>query len=169
MNEKKEIKVEFVPILLTEKTDIYTIRLDDDKSTEFHKFLIMFKDTDDEYLKSDLDRILSAIKKISENGALESYFRNESRADDRVCAVPLLIMPRDKTKHGTLRLYCISVSDNLLIVGGGGLKVTDSYEEDPALLEKVRTLQSIDSKISELEQYDVKLIDKLVNITVLID
>ena len=162
-------KVEFVPLLLTDKTDIYTIRLDEEKDTEFHKFLIMFKDTEDAYLKDDLDRILIAIEKISKNGALESFFRYEGKYADRVCAVPLLITPRDKQKHGTLRLYCIRVSDNLLIVGGGGLKTTDSYDVDENLLSKVETLQAIDAQLQDLEKEKNKLIDDLVNITVQID
>lgn len=169
MEDQVKTKVEFVPLLLTEKTDIYTIRLNEDKNTEFNKFLIMFKDTKDEYLKGDLDRILTAIEKISENGALESYFRNEGLFKDRVCAIPLLIEPRDKTKHGTLRLYCIRVSDNLLIVGGGGLKVTDSYEEDEILKSKVSTLQAVDAELKKLERQQVKLIDDIVNIIVQID
>lgn len=133
-------KVEFVPLLLTDKTDIYTIRLDEEK------------DTEDAYLKDDLDRILIAIEKISTNGALESFFRYEGKYADRVCAVPLLITPRDKQKHGTLRLYCIRVSDNLLIVGGGGLKTTDSYDVDENLLSKVETLQAIDAQLQDLEK-----------------
>lgn len=169
MKDQSKTKVEFIPLLLTEKTDIYTIRLNEEKDTEFNKFLIMFKDSEDEYLKGDLDRIIRAIEKISENGALESYFRNEGLFKDRVCAIPLLIEPRDKTKHGTLRLYCIRVSDSLLIVGGGGLKVTDKYEADENLESKVKTLQAIDNELMKLERQKTELIDEIVNISVQID
>ena len=68
-------KVEFEPLILTDTTDIFTIRIDDEKETEYRKFFVMFKDTKDSFLKEDLERILAAIEKIAVNGALESYFR----------------------------------------------------------------------------------------------
>ena len=67
-------KVGFVPVMLTDKSDIYSIRIDDDKDTELRKFIVIFKDNEDDYLKDDFDRILAAIEKIAQNGALESYF-----------------------------------------------------------------------------------------------
>lgn len=67
-------KVEFEPLILTDTTDIFTIRIDDEKETEFRKFFVMFKDTEDSFLKEDLERILVAIEKIAVNGALESFF-----------------------------------------------------------------------------------------------
>lgn len=98
-------KVEFEPLFLTETTDIFTIRVDGGVS-EFEKFLLLFKDTDDPLLKDDLEKILVAIGNISQYGALESYFRIEGKMNDRICAMPLLIKPRDKSKHGTLN--CIA-------------------------------------------------------------
>ena len=162
-------KVEFVPLLLTERTDIYTIRIDEARDTEFRKFFIMFKDVEDPYLKDDLERIMAAIEKISQNGALESYFRIEGKINDRVCAIPMLIRSRDKSKHGTLRVYCIRVSDSLLIVGGGGLKVSDKYEDTPLLNSHIETLQAIDAELKDLEDFNVDLNNSIVNITVQID
>ncbi|MBR5403226.1 MAG: hypothetical protein IK113_03260 [Bacteroidales bacterium] len=160
-------KIEFVPVILTDVTDIFTIRIDNDTLTEFHKFLIMFKDTTNPYLKDDLFRIESAIKQIAQNGALESLFRPEGKMSDRVCAMPLLIKSRSKT-IGTLRLYCIRISDKLLILGGGGLKTTDSYEQDDFLNKKVEDLQSIDIEIANLEKRTI-IEDAIYNITIEID
>ena len=162
-------KVEFVPLMLTEKSDIYSIRINDDKDTELRKFIVLFKDSENIYVKDDFDRILAAIEKIAQNGALESYFRYEGGIHDRVCAIPLLIRPRDKKKHGTLRLYCIRISDTLLIVGGGGLKVTDTYEENAQLLEHVSRLQAIDAQLNSLEKKGLQLEDSVMNITIQID
>ncbi len=162
-------KVVFEPLILTDSTDIFTIKIDDGNETEFKKFFVLFKDTEDSFIKDDMDMILAAIEKIAQNGALESYFRLEGKMSDRICAIPLLIKPRDKTKHGTLRLYCIRVSDSLLIIGGGGLKVTDTYQEDEALAKHVSTLQAIDSKLSEIEKKGLDLHKELFNIVVEID
>lgn len=160
-------KIEFVPVILTEVTDIFTIRIDNDTLTEFHKFLIMFKDTTNPYLKDDLYRIESAIKQISLNGALESLFRPEGKMSDRVCAMPLLIKSRSKD-IGTLRLYCIRISDKLLILGGGGLKTTDSYEQDELLNKRVGDLQLVDKEIAALEKHTI-IEDAIYNITIEID
>ena len=161
-------KVEFEPLFLTETTDIFTIRVDGGVS-EFEKFLLLFKDTDDPLLKDDLEKILVAIGNISQYGALESYFRIEGKMNDRICAMPLLIKPRDKSKHGTLRLYCIRISDRLLIVGGGGLKVTDTYQEDEMMAKHVSTLQAIDSRLAEVEKSGHDLHKELFNIVIEID
>lgn len=68
-------KVEFVPLILTETTDIYAIKLNDSVHSEFSDFMSTFKESTDPYLRQDLDRILSSIENISQNGALENFFR----------------------------------------------------------------------------------------------
>ena len=161
-------KVEFEPLFLTEVADVFAIRIDEGYP-EFKKFFVSFRETEDPLLKDDLDRIQYAIEKITKTGALESYFRFEGKMSDRVCAIPLLIAPRDKSKHGTLRLYCIRVSDSLLILGGGGLKVTETYHEDEMLAKHVSTLQAIDSRLVEIEKCGLDLHKELLNITIEID
>ena len=159
-------KVEFVPFLLTKAVDIYAIRFGGSADTELKKFMLLFKDSEDVYLKDDYDRIRAAIVKIAENGDLESYFRLEGHQDDRVAAIPLLIKPRNHSRNGTLRLYCIRISDQLLIVGGGGLKTTRTYEDDNYLSQQVATLQSIDAVLKELESDGKRLEDELPNIII---
>jgi len=162
-------KVVFEPLILTDSTDVFTIKVGDATETEFKKFFVLFKDSEDSFLKDDMERILIAIEKISQNGALESYFRVEGRINDRICAIPLLIKHRDKSKHGTLRLYCIKISESLLIIGGGGLKVTETYQEDQTLVKHVSTLQLIDSKLAEIEKKGYDLHKELLNIVIEID
>ena len=71
-----------------------------------------------------------------------------------------------KDKCGTLRLYCIRMSDSLLILGGGGEKKTRTYEEDPTLLEKVRTLQSIDKVLTDMEEDGVDVASAVYNLII---
>jgi len=51
--------VEFVPFLLTEKADVFSIRLNGNDMTEAEEFLIEYKDTASLPLKKDLDSILT--------------------------------------------------------------------------------------------------------------
>lgn len=162
-------KVEFIPLILTDVTDIFTIRFNGEELPEYHKFLVMFKDTPNPYLADDLARINKAIELMAKNGALDNFFRPEGRLNDRVCAIPLLIQSRDKSV-GTLRLYCIRISDQLLIIGGGGLKTTATYEENPDLLKKVKDLQAIDFKLKEIENSSpIRIEDAIYNLVINID
>lgn len=158
-------KIEFVPVRLTEIAEVFSIRIEDDSLSEFQKFLIMFRDAEDEFIKDDFFRIAEVINQISEQGALERFFRPEGKYKDRVWAIPLEIIGRDKKTHGTLRLYCIRISDKLLILGGGGLKVSEAYQEDPKLLESVQTLQEVDKVLRGFYESE----DDLNNLTIYID
>lgn len=161
--------VEFVPFRLTEATDIYSIKINGKENTEFHEFLINFKDADIRTLADDFNRILKSLQTIINEGAKEYYFRPEGKMIDRVCALPLYTAPRRHKENGTLRLYCIRISDKLLILGGGGEKRTQTYEEDELLSAKVRTLQNIDNALRKLEKNGTDLYQTITNLTIKID
>ena len=61
------------------------------------------------------------------------------------------------------------MSDRLLIIGGGGLKVTDTYQEDETLVRHVSTLQMIDSRLADVEKSGLDLHKELFNIVIDID
>ena len=58
------------------------------------------------------------------------------------------------------------MSDSLLILGGGGEKKTRTYEEDPTLPEKVRTLQSIDKVLTDMEEDGVDVASAVYNLII---
>lgn len=60
---------------------------------------------------------------------------------DKTVALPVL--------PGKLRLYCLRLSDSVLIVGNGGEKNTQTYEESSELNGYVITLQKLDALIRE--------------------
>ena len=105
-----------------------------------------------------MNEILKSFAGIVTEGVKESFFRPEGNMNDRVCAIPILTAYRDKKRHGTLRIYCIRISDKLLIVGGGGMKTTQTYEEDESLHKHIQTLQNIDSVLTqeEIEGNDIE-------------
>ena len=122
----------------TELVSLYSIKFNGEDTTEFEKFLQMFKDNAE--LNEDFQRIVYAISKILNNGALERYFRPEGKFNDSVCAVPI--------ESGQLRLYCLRMSDQILIVGNGGVKTTRTYNEDPILSGYVLDLQKFEKLIN---------------------
>lgn len=86
-------------------------------------------------------RIVSFIDKIADRGALERFFRPEGKYNDRVCALPVV--------QSKLRLYCLRLSEKILILGNGGVKKTKTYNEDNDLKGYVLTLQKFDKLIKE--------------------
>ena len=116
---------------------MYTIQFTCEELSEYEKFVQRFKDSAE--LKRDYQIIIYALSKIAYNGALERYFRPEGKINDNVCALPV--------DSGKLRLYCLRITDKILIIGNGGLKTTKTYEESEELLGYVIDLQKFDSLI----------------------
>lgn len=123
----------------SEAVSLYSIKFLGEGLTEFEKFLQEFRKNAE--FNKDYQRILYAIGKILDNGALERYFRPEGKYNDGVCAVPL--------ESGMLRLYCLRMSDQILIVGNGGIKQTGRYQDDPLLNGYVITLQNFEKLIRD--------------------
>ena len=132
-------------LLLVNNADgctIYTIQFLSESDSEFERFYTRFKD-DAEY-NPDLMRIVALINKIADMGALERYFRPEGKLKDGVCALPVL--------QSKLRLYCLRLSDKILVLGNGGIKKTRTYNEDDTLRGYVLTLQNFEKLIREGEK-----------------
>ncbi len=124
-----------------DKATIYTLQFLSESESEFERFYSKFRE-DAEY-SEDLMRIVSFIDKIADNGALERFFRPEGKFDDGVCALPIV-----KSK---LRLYCLRLSDSILILGNGGVKNTRTYDENDTLRGYVITLQKFEKLLREEE------------------
>lgn len=125
------------------KTDVaglFTISFDNSSETEFENFINKFKEN--AVRQEELSIILTIIEKmLTVSGFLERYFRPEGKMNDKVVALPI-----EKTP---LRLYCLRLSDRVLIVGNGGIKNTKTYQEDENLNGYVITLQKLDKLLSK--------------------
>lgn len=119
----------------TENAGLFTIIFEDESQSEFVKFVNKFKD--DAVRKNDLRIILNQIDTMLMKGFEERRFRPERKMSDGVAALPVY-------KSG-LRLYCLRMSDSVLIVGNGGVKDTKTYEENEDLNGYVISLQKLDA------------------------
>lgn len=129
-------KAKIQSVAQTEKAGLFSICFEGESFSEFEKFVSIHKDA---YSK-DLNIILASISHmLSVSGFLERYFRPEGKMSDKVCALPL--------QSGKLRLYCLRVSDSVLIAGNGGVKSVKRYEESDELNGYVITLQKLDKAI----------------------
>ena len=133
----------------TEIAGLFTISFLGEDDSEFDKFIKKFKEDADK--KEDLFLVLNAINRmLNASGFLERYFRPEGKFGDNVVALPI-----EKAK---IRLYCLRMSDSVLIVGNGGIKKSKKYQEDDNLNGYVITLQQLDHLLEkEIKDGKVKI------------
>ncbi|MBD5285976.1 MAG: hypothetical protein HDS27_00315 [Bacteroides sp.] len=87
------------------------------------------------------------------NDALERYFRREGNMTDSVVALPVL-----KSK---LRLYCLRLTDKILVLGNGGVKTSRTYQEDDTLQGYVIDLQKFERLLrQEVRSGNVEITEK---------
>ena len=134
---KKKTSVELMNE--SEKVSLYSISFEMDGTTEFEKLVSEFEMN--ATYNRDYQRILAALQAILQMGALERFFRPEGTMRDNVQAIPV--------EGGKLRLYCLRLSDQIVILGNGGVKVTRTYEQDPKLYGYVLDLQRFERILKE--------------------
>ena len=138
----------------SEKTALYSISFEKDGTTEFEKFVAEFEMN--ATYNSDYQRIIAALQVILDKGALERFFRPEGKMNDNVQAIPI--------GGGKLRLYCLRISEQIVILGNGGVKTTGSYQEDPRLYGYVIVLQRFDKILRDnLEKGYVSIEERVLN------
>lgn len=131
--------------------NFYSIHLDAEELSELERFFEKFPEgcSYDE----DIDTIIAWLDRISEIGALERYFRYEGKYGDHVSAIPI--------DTGNLRLYCIRLSDKILIFGNGGVKDCAKWQESETLAQYVEMLIDTSRFIaSRISNGTVCLVDK---------
>ena len=118
---------------------MYSISFEMDGTTEFEKFVAEFEMN--ATFNRDYQRIIAALQAILRIGALERFFRPEGDMNDSVQAIPI--------ESGKLRLYCLRLSDQIVILGNGGVKNTRTYEENPKLYGYVLDLKKFEKILNE--------------------
>ncbi len=140
-----------VELLLVNSSDsctMYTIQFLSDKISEFEKFISKFRQ--DAELNPDFQAIMRFVEQILSNGALERYFRREGKMSDSVVALPVL--------KSRLRLYCLRLTDKILILGNGDVKNSRTYEEDNTLQGYVMDLQKFERMLrQEVSQGNIEI------------
>lgn len=135
-----------------EKVKFYSIKMVGEELTEMEAFFEKFPigcDYDDE-----IDVIISWLDQIAERGALERYFRPEGKYGDGVGVIPIDV-------GNKLRLYCLRLSDKILVFGNGGVKDSKSWQESESLAPYVRLLIDTSRFISSrIKDGTLVLVDK---------
>lgn len=135
-----------------ENVNFYSIRLAGEELTEVEAFFEKFP-IGSEY-DEEIDVIISWMDKIAERGALERYFWPEGRYGDGVGVIPIDI-------GNKVRLYCLRLSDKILVFGNGGVKDASRWEESENLAPYVKLLIDTSRFISSrIKDGTIVLVDK---------
>ena len=137
--KSKDVECELELYLEKENINIYSFRNVGEEKLELEKFLEKFS-PESEYSK-DMYIILAAIKKIIENGSLERYFRPEGSYADGIGAIPI--------EGNRLRLYCIRISDSIIVFGNGDVKNVRRWQDCSVLSTYVMQLKKLQIEISK--------------------
>lgn len=132
--------------------NFYSIHLEGEELTELERLFEKFPEGC-EY-SEEVDVILAWIDKIAEKGALQRYFRPEGRYGDGVGVIPIEV-------GNKIRLYCLRLSDKILVFGNGGVKDSKSWQESETLAPYVELLMDTSRFISSREKNGtIVLVDK---------
>ena len=122
-----------------ENCTIYTLQFLRDVESEFEKFVTRFKNNAE--FSEDFLKIATYIRRIARTGAQKRYFRPEGKMSESIVALPVT--------SSKLRLYCLRLSDKILILGNGGVKKTKRYEDVSILNGCVITIQKFEQLLKD--------------------
>ena len=159
----------FVSITETDAVSIYSPLFDGESMHEFAKFMNDNKKHTHPQLQKFFHTIIAKINKIEECGARENLFRPEG---GNVKAMPLYVeLPQINRKIGKMRLYCIRLSDKLLILGNGGVTTANKYEDDLFMKDCVDKLRDLEKQLLKevrkagTDYDDFKAVKKIIETT----
>lgn len=115
----------------TERVTFYSVRTDDADYSEMDNFILRMRQNSE--MKEPLQKLLQLITEVIGNtyGAIDAFF---NRAENRVFALP----PKGNIKISEiefnypgfpLRLYCLALSEELVILFNGGIKDAQEVQQ----------------------------------------
>ncbi len=132
------------------KVTYYSVRLEDKGNTEFEDFLERHEHNED--IRQELDELFWWLEQLGTHiGARADYFRPERQAH----ALPPPYRKLRKAQHEHLRLYCMRLSDQVVILFNGGVKTAETAQQCPNVKPHFdlanRLAEAIDEAIKDRE------------------
>ncbi len=156
-SQKLNMTIEFLKLtqFSGNKARFYTVVVNGEEESLYTKFVKENLETHPNELRDMMTRMYVM---GHSQGAREPFFKmSEGTASDNVVA---LYDRPDKQ----LRLYCLRYGNTTVVLGGGGIKTTRTYQESPQLYNSVKLLQRISAIIDEAIKNKDIVIDEEGNI-----
>jgi hypothetical protein len=140
---------------------VYTILPLDESETTFTKFIKDYSGV----FKDEVQEIVKRIRTMArKTGARDQFFRHfEGKPGDGVAAIRYKDYPDEDSDRDpeNLRLYCIRYGKDLIILGGGGQKKVNTWQDDFNELGKhVEELINLSELITKrIQEKDLKFIN----------
>lgn len=130
-----------------DKVNYYTFWVEGRPQAEADAFFSRFED--DPSVAHDLNLLVAWISEIGQRrGARARYFRFEN--DASALPPPARIMAELGDDYCRLRLYCVRLSDEVVILANGGLKSGRTVQDSPDLFAKFRFANKMADQLLEL-------------------
>ena len=124
--------------------DFYTLFFGENKLTEFEIFL----DKEFPNHKSEIELMFNALESMQSIGAKSYFFKDEQNAN-AIPVVPTAIMDANKDDFG-IRLYCIRLTDSLVILINGDIKTHKNPSMCPNVKSHFENALKIAKKLDKL-------------------
>ena len=132
-----------------QKVNYYTFQVDGRTQSETDSFFSRFEN--DVEMTNDINLLVTWIAEIGQRrGAKQRYFRFEN--DANALPPPARIMAELGDDYCRLRLYCIRLSDEVVILANGGIKTGRTVQDSPELLTRFRFANKMASQLNALIQ-----------------
>jgi hypothetical protein len=143
------------------KVKYYTARLEGEPHSEMEKFILRFEiDVD---FQNDFENIVTLLGTLGNvKGAKSRYFRDESAAQ----ALPPEIREALRENwvqfiDANLRLFCLRMSDEIVILLNGGIKSSQKTNDSPDLAGKFRFAQQVSKAIDlKIKHRELQVVGK---------
>lgn len=112
-----------------ETVHYYTVRFEDYDESETDYFLKSLSENSS--YKEEIDVLLRLIEAIGNKGAKQHYFRFENYAEALPPSSKFVETLIDEKLNLSIRLYCMRITDSIVILFNGGFKTTQSAQECP--------------------------------------
>lgn len=137
----------------------YTVELEEDgEQTNLLADFILNHHQDERISEEYHDLLAWIVERMgSMHGARQRYFRHEGKAD----GLPPPSYFLDVAYEHNLRLYCMRLSDHVVILFSGGVKTADTAQDCPVVAPHFRLAQKLCMAIQEaIRNRDISLINE---------
>lgn len=136
------------------KVCFYSIQMENSAISLYEEFYIKHQNLVG--FKQDLSTILSQIREIGLRGAKDYYFRHEGSAE----ALPSTFFGGNKSN---LRLYCLRLSENVVILVSGGVKTKLKAQDCPNVSLHFKMANSLSKKFTSLiKEGEIRIEEKII-------
>lgn len=153
----------------TNEVNFYSVKIGtaetdfDEVDYETDKFLDKFSNQQSEYY-DEFTVIIALIEEMGKRGAKHYYFRHERRAD-ALPSKPNAIRSIVVVEHSKLRLYCIRLNDECVVLCNGGVKTKNNPEDCANVKVHFRFANRLARAIDEaIKNKEVKIIGRLLEL-----